>query len=42
MFADSHNNLRLKLRLENPEKFSGEDDLEIKEDEKSMQGFKYN
>lgn len=37
--ADSHNNLRLKLRLENPEKFSADDDLEIKEDEKNMKGF---
>ncbi len=37
--ADSHNNLRLKLRLENPEKFSADDDLEIKEDEKNMHGF---
>jgi twitching motility protein PilU len=37
--ADSHNNLRLKLRLENPEKFASDDDLEIKEDEKIMPGF---
>ncbi len=37
--ADSHNNLRLKLRLENPEKFTDDDDLEIKEDEKNMPGF---
>ena len=39
--ADSHNNLRLKLRLENPEKFSADDDLEIKEDEKNMHGFNF-
>lgn len=37
--ADSHNNLRLKLRLENPEKFSDGDDLEIKDDEKNRHGF---
>ena len=41
-YADSHNNLRLKLRLESPENFSGEDDLEIKEDEKNMPGFNIN
>jgi twitching motility protein PilU len=37
--ADSHNNLRLKFRLENPEKFSDGDDLEIKDDEKNMHGY---
>jgi len=34
--ADSHNNLRLRLRLENPEKFTSDDDLEIKVDEKNV------
>lgn len=37
--ADSHNNLRLKLRLESPEKFTDGDDLKITEDEKNMPGF---
>jgi twitching motility protein PilU len=39
--ADSHNNLRLRLRLENPEDFATDDDLEIKEDEKNMPGFNF-
>jgi twitching motility protein PilU len=38
--ADSHNNLRLRLRLENPEEFETGDDLEIKEDGNNMPGFK--
>lgn len=34
--ADSKNNLRLRLRLENPEEFETNDDLEITEDEKKI------
>lgn len=37
--ADSHNNLRLRLRLENPEEFESDDELEIKEDKNNMSGF---
>ncbi len=37
-FADSKNNLRLRLKLESPDNFDHEDDLEIKEDEKNMRG----
>jgi twitching motility protein PilU len=37
--ADSHNNLRLRLRLENPEEFEDTEDLQIKEDEKDLSGF---
>lgn len=37
--ADSHNNLRLKLRLENPAGFEEDEKLKIEEDENHMQGF---
>jgi twitching motility protein PilU len=37
--ADSRNNLRLKLRLENPDQFEHDEDLHIKEDECHMRGF---
>jgi len=37
--ADSHNNLRLRLRLENPKDFAVEDDLQIREDDNRMPGF---
>jgi twitching motility protein PilU len=40
--ADSHNNLRLRLRLEDPEKFSEHEDMEITEDENHMPGFNLN
>lgn len=38
--ADSRNNLRLRLRLENPADFAVEEDLHIKEDDAHMPGFK--
>lgn len=37
--ADSRNNLRLRLRLENPKDFAVEDDLQIREDDNRMPGF---
>ena len=40
--ADSRNNLRLRLRLENPSQFAVDEDLKIKEDESNMPGFKLN
>jgi twitching motility protein PilU len=40
--ADSHNNLRLRLKLENPSEFTADEDLEITEDEDNMSGFKLN
>ncbi len=37
--ADSRNDLRLRLRLENPDEFSAYDELEIEKDEQHMPGF---
>jgi twitching motility protein PilU len=37
--ADSRNNLRLRLRLENPKDFAVEDDLQIREEDNRMPGF---
>lgn len=37
--ADSRNNLRLRLRLENPNDFAIEDDLQIREEDNRMPGF---